>query len=102
VRKSGLEQNQSEYTLLESLRDDFFWRRKPLEDIASGRSNSAFALAQTIAHWSSIPFTARPCQMKPEIERRQKLHLQSLPQLSRDPAQMGKEHKSFKTRFGPA
>jgi hypothetical protein len=88
VRKGGLEQNQSEYTLLESLRDGFFWRGKPLEDIASGHSNSAFALAQPIAHWSSIPFTALPCQMNPDIERQQKLHLQSLPKLSRDPAQV--------------
>jgi hypothetical protein len=39
-----LEQNQSEYALLESLRGGFFLRKKPLEDIASGYSNPGFAV----------------------------------------------------------
>jgi hypothetical protein len=40
----ALEQNQSEYALLKSLRGGFFLRKKPLEDIASGYSNSGFAI----------------------------------------------------------
>jgi hypothetical protein len=39
-----LEQNQSEYALLESLRGGFFLRTKSLEDIAFGYINSGFAI----------------------------------------------------------
>jgi hypothetical protein len=42
---TNLEQNQSEYALLESLRGGFFLRKKPLEGFASGYSNSGFAIA---------------------------------------------------------
>jgi hypothetical protein len=39
------EKNQSEYAFLESLLGGFFLRKKPLDDIASGYSNSGFAIA---------------------------------------------------------
>jgi hypothetical protein len=53
-----IEQNQSEYALLESLRGGFFLRKKPLEDIASGYSNSGFAIAQKLRypHWGGAVF----------------------------------------------
>jgi hypothetical protein len=44
-----LEQNQSEYALLGSLRGGFFLRKKPLEVIASGYRNSGFALTAGIS-----------------------------------------------------
>jgi hypothetical protein len=59
--KNAIEQNQSEYVLFESLRGGFFLRKKPLEDIASGYSNSGFALAgcSDVIHGSQSDGTAR-------------------------------------------